>query len=517
MKEKRRFILIDNALESLAGHFYEYDISVLAQIPKAEYETLLFSNIDAVEEIGEISTPFFQCNFWAPSKKRRRVRSPVNRPSPSPVDSRSRDGMGASAEAAEESEAAGSPEEPEVLPPLFSVDRLIHVGRRVNRKYGHTKIFRFFQPLINRIYWRVQVGRMRQTPVDAEGLFKEKSVEKKKIKLPIELNEIDCNLRDIFHADLEELFEKNGFGPDDVVFFPNMNHWGLASILNLVKARGCDNLPFMKLLLRRNIFVGKPTPQQYHSDNYYIRVFKALFEHFEDYIESDRFAFFSDTERLKDEYEVFSPFEFKVVPIPFRHDYIRRKKEPGDPLRVVYMGTARSEKGFQYIPDLVDRMRPHIEAGEVEFVLQAVPDPEPMIQEAVKNLRARPGVTLLEEPLDDRDYYGLLNSGDIMLLLYDPVNYYSRSSCIFVESMISGTPFITLDGSWMAHVMAPGTGEVVRKTGELFRALESIVNHYEDYREAIHEAGLEWEKYHNAENLVEVLLDSRSRDVVTSE
>lgn len=512
MREKKRFILIDNALENLAGHFYEYDISVLEQVPAAEYKTLLFSNIDAVEEVREISTPFFQCNFWAPSKKRRKAHASANRQPGLPEDSMSKAGVSANAETAEEFGADEAPEEPDSIPPLFSLNRLIHIGRRVNKKYGHTKIFQFFQPLINRIYWRVQIWQMHGAHEDVEDTLNEEPVEEVKLKLAIELNEIDSNLRDIFFGDLEKLCEKFRFGTEDVIFFPNMNHWGLASILKLIEAMGCDNLPVMKLLFRRNIFMGKPTPKQFLSDDYYIKVFKALFEHLEDYIESDRLEFFSDTERLKDEHEVFSPFEFKVLPIPFRHDYIKRKEEPGNPLRVIYMGTARSEKGFQYVPDLVDKMKRYIEAGEVEFVLQAVSDPEPVIQKAVERLRAMPGVTLLEEPLDDQSYYELLNSGDIMLLLYDPVKYFSRSSCIFVESMISGTPFITLDGSWLSHVMVHGTGEVVSKTVELSRFLESIIIRYEDYRDTIHEAGLKWEKYHNAGNLVDVLLDKSSQN-----
>jgi len=478
---KPRFILIDNALTTMVGHYYEYDIALLANIPTSKYDTLFFSNIDAPGELRDLTIPFFQCGFWAPSQNRR----PVVIHDAGPV-------------------ASSSPAHPVARAPRLGKswsrsirardEQIIGWVRKFDHRFGNYLPVRplFVAKSLRR--WLVR-ARTAHPPTLVGGTTNQ-----------VKLHAEDVALRDIFQADLQQLFQQYAVGPQDVLFFPNMNQSTLAAVIELVTQVGCEQLPHMKMLFRRNVFVGHPTAEQYLSDSYFVRAFASLFDCLMQYRDCDKLEFFTDTDRLKIEYEVFSPFEFKVLPIPFRHEFIRPKLSSSQPFRVIYLGNARREKGFQYLPALVESMRSRVKCGQVEFVFQAMPDQDAMILEALPGLEGRPGVTLIKSPLTDREYYELLNSGDIVLLLYDPVEYYSRSSCIFVESVVSATPFITFDGSWMTQVMVPGTGEVVKDATELPVALERMLDNYPQYQQSISCARETWKDYHNPKRLAEILM-----------
>jgi len=489
MMTKPRFILIDNALNTTVGHYYEYDVSVLASVPRSQYEALLFSNVDAPDELKHLSIPFFHCDFWAPSREQRSARMQNTRPAASDLP----------AQSAMLQSGKGSPDLAYVR-----YRQVVEWGKKLDRQYGHNTLARPFLLWAKRLFFWARAWRWRLN-ANIQPTVVGTPNPKRAPSKPIHLNDADKVLYSIFLTDLLELFQQYAVGPQDVLFFPNMNHWALAAIIDLAQQVGYEQLPKIKLLFRRNIFVGRPTVEQYLADDYFVRTFESLFDCLAQY-PNGKLAFFTDTERLKAEYEVFSPFEFQVLPIPFRHDLIKIKSSPGHPFRVVYLGNARSEKGFQYLPRLVESISSRVHTGEVEFVFQAIPDPEAVVLEAIQKLKQLPGVTLLESPLTDREYYELLNSGDIMLILYDPVMYFSRSSCIFVESVLSATPFITLSGSWMTQVMAPGTGEVLKDISELPTALERVLDNYQQYHQAIRCASEKWESYHNPRKLVEILL-----------
>lgn len=492
MPDKPRFILVDQALKSLVGHYYEYDASILAVLPPA-YDALVFSNIDAVKELQALSTPFFQCDFWAPSMKQRAISVQAfppsalqGKPAPKSEDTRDR-----------------QPDQGRMSSLLEAYRHLKQFGKRLDRRIGQRWWGRRSMLLVKRLYWRTQAWRWRRSADSSKALV---SAPQPEVPLGVSLNETDSALRSIFLSDLLQLLEQYAIGSQDVLFFPNMNQSALAAIVDLVHQKRSDQLPYFKLLFRRNIFVGQPTYAQYVSDNYYIRVFDSLFSQMSSYLECAKIKFYTDTERLKNEYEVFSPFRFTVLPIPFRHDFIRYKDQRSRPYRVVYLGSARVEKGFHHLPPLVEAMRSRIEAGQVEFVFQSFPDPEPETLEAIQKLQNQIGVRLLAEPLTDQQYYELLNSSDVLLLLYDSLSYFSRSSCVFIESIVSATPFITFAGSWMADIMVPGTGEVVETVADLPRALERILDNYAAYHHAIRQVSDDWRKHHNPKRLMEVLL-----------
>ena len=320
------------------------------------------------------------------------------------------------------------------------------------------------------------------------------------------LHENDRALYAAFLQDLRVLFETRKPGPQDVLFVPNVNPSNLAALADFLGGVPQGECPKLKLLIRRNVYVGRPSAEQFLKPAYDLAVFRHVFNQLKSTPHAGCLQFYTDTRRLKDEYETISSYPFTVLPIPFPHEGIRLKAQPDHPLKIVSLGNAREEKGFHYFPQMVRELEPEISAGACRFILQSFPNPEPEVLSAREALRGMDGVTLLDDPLTDAEYYDLLSDADILLLLYDPVMYYSRSSCVFIESYVSATPFLTLSGTWMAATMTPGTGEVALQPDQCGAALKKLIGHYPEVLNNMRLARPEWCVFHHPKELMNLLM-----------
>ena len=458
MTTKARFIIADQALKSVTGHFYEYDVSVAANVPEP-YEPLIVANSEAGPEVLSHASPFFQCDFWGPTAMRR---SKLGGDKPRRL---------ADLRVA----ARGIAAQTHLLPLLQLMRRMVERSRTALRD-------------------TIARGGAARPP-DAAGFGAG------------QLNGGERWLKDIFLQDLVELFETYAIAPQDVLFFPNMNHWTLAAVAELQQNVPFERWPALKLLFRRNIDTISRGSVSTTESAYWAGVLRRSFDLLASPMAAGRLNLYTDTTRLQAEYAIVSSFAFIVLPIPFRHDYIALKAMVPETFQVAYFGEARLEKGFGHLPALVEQFYAERESGRVRFVFQAVPAPEPAVMAAINQLRSMAGVTLLDKPLSDQEYYALLNSSDVVLLLYEPLRYFSRSSCIFIESVVSATPCVTFANSWMASVMEPGTGEIVESASEIPTALRKILDGYSGYQAAIAKTGQRWRKYHNPRHLVELLLN----------
>lgn len=133
----------------------------------------------------------------------------------------------------------------------------------------------------------------------------------------------------------------------------------------------------------------------------------------------------------------------------------------GRPLRVVYFGDARREKGFGALPYVTHRLwSRYVETGQVEFVIQCnLPNP-PCAESDTAMARwhlaqmAGPGLRLLPEALTSDAYRDLILSADVALLPYDSNRYFVRSSGVLIEALSAGVPAIVPSGTWMSDQLA---------------------------------------------------------------
>lgn len=125
-------------------------------------------------------------------------------------------------------------------------------------------------------------------------------------------------------------------------------------------------------------------------------------------------------------------------------------------LKIAFVGGARLEKGFLQLEALIHRIRNDDElASQVEFIVQANCS-NTWGQRATWNARKRLAelpasyVTIVPDVLSTDDYRRLVCQSDLIILPYSATEYEARSSGIFAEALCAGVPTVVTRGTWMA-------------------------------------------------------------------
>lgn len=197
-----------------------------------------------------------------------------------------------------------------------------------------------------------------------------------------------------------------------------------------------------------------------------------------------RFRFHTDTEALAAQYTALAGgLPVHVLPIP----HCLGSADPGDggrvpgPLRLVYLGDARREKGFHHLPAVVAALaEDRSPARKVRFILQANTTAfgsDRDVEAARRWLAARPAdeVELIDAPLSVPAFQRLLVSADIVLLPYDAEAYRRRSSGILVQALAMGRPVVVPAGTWLAAEVDPAAAVVFDAPSDLPAAVQSAV------------------------------------------
>jgi glycosyltransferase involved in cell wall biosynthesis len=320
----------------------------------------------------------------------------------------------------------------------------------------------------------------------------------------------------MFAADLDRLLALCGAGPGDHVFFPTAYGRDAAAVHALVARVGADRLPTFHLEYRHAVLsAGELDREPDPFRAFHTRTHRAYFDACRAYPDSPKVRFYADTRELAADYAALAGFPFGVLPIPFRADLIPAAppRLPTDPLRVLFLGELRAEKGFTRLPALVRAA--DAEGGErrVRFVVPGALHPEeraPAVLAALAELESYPAARV-ERPfrtgfVPAADYYRLLASADVVLCPYDARAYRARSSGVFAEAVAAGKPTIVPAGTWMATEQEPGTGETFADDRDLAAALRRVCADYAAYHAEARAAREWWLAHHSPENLLARLL-----------
>jgi len=314
---------------------------------------------------------------------------------------------------------------------------------------------------------------------------------------------------DQFAQDTADLLRQTNAGADDLVFFPTMGTTGLEGLLRAIQPLPEDRWPQWHLVFR----FDPPCPTRNR------RLFDALARAFAraKLMRCGRLHFFTDTEELSELYRRVSGLPFATLPIPHTGGLAPPRPACGRPLRILYLGGARKEKGFHHLPSIIRQVREDLlDAGQAAFTVQSTAHlalEEPEVIAARKDLQTLTGqgLTLLEEPLAPDEYRCLLYSGDVALLPYDRQAYRARSSGILAEVLAAGIPAVVPAGTWLARQLPadrPGStpaGLTYEDVGEVPQLLRKMVQGHEAYRDAAAKFAVGWMEKHNAARLVEIL------------
>jgi glycosyltransferase involved in cell wall biosynthesis len=234
-----------------------------------------------------------------------------------------------------------------------------------------------------------------------------------------------------------------------------------------------------------------------------------------------KIRFYTDTDDLVRRHNALSPVKFTQIPIPFRQEKLPIKSAKLDNItigeardkviHIVYLGDARSEKGYQHLPDLIGALwTNYLQLGKVKFTIQSnynILGGERSILEAKLKLAQYPEqkVHLISEPMLPDDYYQLLASADIIVLPYNPQNY-QRTSGVLTEALAAGKPVVVPRGSWLAQQVDGTRASIYNNPSELPSSVIRTIENLKDLAIAADKFSHDWRELHSPDRLIHTLL-----------
>ena len=322
--------------------------------------------------------------------------------------------------------------------------------------------------------------------------------------------EYDYSIR--FRHDLERLLCLTGCTAADHVFLPTAHGRELCAILELLSSWPPESRPTFHLEFRHSLALAGDGVLT--EKNEYCAANATFFEIARIFPVTKSVRLYTDSHGLSEEYERFSGLPFGVLPIPFRTHLLGNRSRRDGPLCLGYFGDVRDEKGFHWLPDLVEAMmEDHVQRGRVRFLIQASlvhPDHEPLSKRALEQLKSYPEDMVrlvgLDGPLSPDRYFQLVTESDLLLCPYHPATYRNRTSGTLTEAIASGIPTVVPHGSWLASQQPAGSGTTFLDRESFIEAVRKICDDYSSFQSRAKAAQYSWLALHSPEQVVRTLL-----------
>ena len=254
-----------------------------------------------------------------------------------------------------------------------------------------------------------------------------------------------------FATETFELIKQIDLAEGDIVFLPTSGFVEMFGILECAKTNYNCKKASWHFLFRRNIQTGPP-----HRSFPYIKLglMKKIIQTFHKNLILET-HFYTDSIQLTEEYDKLG-IKFGTLPIP----HTITKSEPRNlpkTINITYLGDARQEKGFHHLPHIIqDLWHDYVQSGKTHFTIQSYLGLHPGDPKTIVSLHqlqnfSSDKVTLVPNPLSPEEYQNLLVGSDVVLLPYDQVNYYARTSGILVEALGCGIPVVVPEGTWLSR------------------------------------------------------------------
>ena len=324
-----------------------------------------------------------------------------------------------------------------------------------------------------------------------------------------------------FYDEFAKTLEKH-VDLEDVVFLPNATFRQVLAIGALLNHARFSVTPKFVFLFRYELFtagiskdgVYARTPNKSLID-LYVMAFKKL----EALATHTSLRLVTDSKDLSEEFQQLTHIPFGVLPIPHAASVAQPMAIEGVPLkqrgvpRIVYLGDAREEKGFETIAPMLQSLFKKSPSLPVQFVMQAFVSSSyhaRMVNEihSIKNL-GFPQVTLLERPLSIAEYNAFLESADLVILPYNPTVYTTRTSGPFVEAISRGKPVVVSNDSWMSRQLGDSQAGVTFKFNDAEDFVRAMLVAFANLSTLIANArsfGEKYSAYHNPKVFVDELM-----------
>lgn len=471
----KRFILIDNSIVDTSGHHYQYAASCLEAAESLGFKPVLATNVkySNLNESRWKTLSVYEIGFWGGDEKSKALsifkffdnlsRSNKKRKFLSYIKRRY-------------SSIGFLWESQSDLSTYFN-NRIMEKNTITNSKYYFLFLVLTFG-IPAKIYLSLKKGKGKKITTEIRRYYEFfKTLIISQTLDPINgAKQLDTRKK-IFAKDTKDLFDKIGFRENDQVFIPTAGFTEMLGVLEFFKNNPDASMITWHFLFRRNIFAG--SRYDYFKQQEQTRAIRNAFQIILAEIPHDKIFFYTDTEELTNQYNSLGLKKFVTVPIP----HTTEKQYPRiDPNKIIisYLGDAREEKGYQFLPNVIqDLWNDYVKTNKILFKIQSnfnVPRGEPKVVVAKSQLDALPKdkVEVISEPLSIKDYSRLLLNSNVIILPYDRLNYFARSSGILAEALAAGIPVLIPAGCWMARQFHKKTYEYHISLKDSLRTVSTI-------------------------------------------
>jgi hypothetical protein len=151
----------------------------------------------------------------------------------------------------------------------------------------------------------------------------------------------------------------------------------------------------------------------------------------------------------------------------------------GAPVSVLFPTNSKGGKGDFILNALLDHVR-----------LRGVPHGQRYLVRGVRPVDSTPieGVVYLGENISDKDYWSFMREADVVVIPYPSPSFKYRTSGMVVDALVSATPTIVLEDTWLADVVKGARAGLVvkyRSPITIISAIAVVVAHQKEIRQGM--------------------------------
>lgn len=323
-----------------------------------------------------------------------------------------------------------------------------------------------------------------------------------------------------FINSLKQALQKIQVSSEDLIFIHTLGIEQLEQLLYWLESLDNSSIPNYHIMLRRDI--KDPLVTEAKG----IGIKACLNRFYNSKLSPHKVQFYTDTQQLVERYNTLSPVKFSEIPVPFRQEKLKQNqqfREQNKPIHIVYLGDARREKGYHFLPEVIASLwKDYISPKKVKFTIQSnlsISGGETDILAARLQLEQYPDeqVKLIKEIMEAEGYYQLLNDADLMIIPYDINSYRYRSSGVFTESLAAGKPVIVPENSWLATQVDETRSGIYHSPKDIPKTIIKIIENLDKYTKSASEFSLIWKEKHSPDQLINCILNSSNLEQVTKQ
>ncbi|MBX9791541.1 MAG: glycosyltransferase [Pirellulales bacterium] len=312
--------------------------------------------------------------------------------------------------------------------------------------------------------------------------------------------------RRAFLQDLNRATKQLELDASSIVFVHTLTEHYVKPLVDWLAALPAASRPRLCLLLRY-----APSPNPCYPNAVSAQEYRRGLEHLESSPVRPWVTLLTDSAQLQQEYGDLTELPLHVLPIP--HARLADDQPCAAATRIrtmTYLGNARSTKGFQYLPFVIEELRDEFESGawQAEFQANVMFAHDAESQLALTRLRSLP-VRLHDRELTETQYAELLERSALVVIPYQQLYYYAQTSGVLSEAISAGKPVVVPRGTWMAdQVKRHGVGTLFLPGDRisLVEAVRDAMWRIDELQAASCDARDQWLRTHNPKQFLDSLL-----------